>query len=119
VVDLSVAEGKLVLHVRGMDQFWALKSTLEIPLEHVTGIRTDSEVARGWWHGIKLMGAELPGVLTAGTFYHDGQKIFWDVHHPDKTIVIELNHEKYGELIVEVANPNAAVSLVQSWLPRG
>jgi hypothetical protein len=119
VVDLSVAEGKLVLHVRGMDQFWALKSTLEIPLEHVTGIRADPQVARGWWHGFKLMGTDLPGVLLAGTFYQYGQKIFWDVHDPEKTVVIELRNEKFGELIVEVADPNAAVSQVQSWLPRG
>jgi hypothetical protein len=119
MVDLSVTEGKLTLHVRGMDKFWGLKSTLEIPLEHVTGIRADSEVARGWWHGLKLMGAELPGVLTAGTFYQQGKKIFWDVHNPEKTVVIGLSHEKYDELIVEVADPSAAVSLVQSQLPRG
>jgi hypothetical protein len=119
VVDLSVAEGKLTLHVRGMDQFWALKSTLEIPLEHVAGIRADAEVARGWWHGIRMPGTQIPGVLTAGTFYEHGKKIFWDVHDPEKTVVIELHHDKYDELIVEVADPNAAVSLVQSWLRRG
>jgi hypothetical protein len=119
MVELSLSEGKLALHVRGMDQFWALKSTLEIPLEHVSGIRADPEVARGWWHGFKLMGTDLPGVLTAGTFYQHGQKIFWDVHDPENTVVLSLNHEKYDELIVEVADPSAAVSLVQSQLPRG
>jgi len=119
MVELSVTEGKLALHVRGMDQFWALKSTLEIPLEHVAGIRADPEVARGWWHGFRMPGTQIPGVLTAGTFYQHGQRIFWDVHDPEKTIVVELRHEKYAELIVEVADPNAAVSLVQSWLPRG
>ena len=118
MVDLSVADGKLTLHVRGMDQFWSLKSTLEIPLEHVAGIRADPEIARGWWHGLKLIGTDLPGVLMAGTFYQHGEKIFWDVHDPEKTVVIELTHEKYGELIVEVADSSAAVSLVQSWLPR-
>ncbi|HTV14478.1 MAG TPA: hypothetical protein VME68_07170 [Acidobacteriaceae bacterium] len=118
MVDLSIADGKLTLHVRGMDQFWALKSTLEIPLEHVTGIRADPEVARGWYHGVRMPGTQIPGVLTAGTFYQHGQKIFWDVHNPENTIVIELTHEKYGELIVEVADSSAAVSLVQSWLPR-
>jgi hypothetical protein len=119
MVELSVAEGKLTLHVRGMDRFWALKSTLEIPLEHVTGIRADPEVARGWWHGFRMPGTQIPGVLTAGTFYLHGEKIFWDVHNPEKTVVIGLSHEKYDELIVEVADPSAAVSLVQSRLSRG
>ena len=90
MVELSVAEGKLVLHVRGIDQLWALKSTLEIPLQHITGVRADPEIARGWWHGLKLIGSDIPGVLHAGTFYQQGKIIFWDVHHPDNTIVIDL-----------------------------
>jgi hypothetical protein len=36
------------------------------------------------------------------------------VHHPDKTIVIDLRAERYNQLIVEVADPNAAISLIQS-----
>ncbi|HEY6446621.1 MAG TPA: hypothetical protein VIY53_09190 [Acidobacteriaceae bacterium] len=118
MVDLSIAEGKLVLHVRGADQLWALKSTLEIPLHHVAGIRADPEIARGWFHGIRAPGTQIPGVLTAGTFYQHGQRIFWDVHHPDNTVVIVLRDERYNELIVEVADPQAAVALLQSQLPQ-
>lgn len=118
MVDLTIAEGKLVLHVRGADQLWALKSTLEIPLYHITGIRADPEIARGWWHGIRAPGTQIPGILTAGTFYQHGQRIFWDVHHPDNTVVIDLRDERYNELIVEVADPNAAVQLVQAQLPQ-
>ena len=118
MVDLSVSEGKLVLHVQGMDQIFALKSTLEIPLEHVAGIRADPEVARGWFHGIRMPGTQVPGVITAGTFYQHGQRIFWDVHHPDNTVVIELHDERYNELIVEVADPQAAVEMVHGMLGR-
>lgn len=116
MVDLSVAEGKLVLHVLGADQFWALKSTLEIPLQHIAGVRADPTVARGWWHGMKLIGTDVPGVLHAGTFYQHGKRIFWDVHDPENTIVIELRDERYGELIVEVADPAAAVQLLAPYI---
>lgn len=116
MVDLEVKEGNLVLHVRGADKFWALKSTLEIPLQHIAEVHVDPKIARGWWHGMKLIGTEMPGVLHAGTFYQHGHRIFWDVHDPDNTIVIELRHERYGELIVEVADPAAAVQLIQSYL---
>jgi hypothetical protein len=118
VVDLSVSEGKLTLHVRGADQLWALKSTLEIPLEHITGIRADPSIARGWWHGIRMPGTQIPGILTAGTFYQHGQRIFWDVHNPDNTIVIDLHDERYNELIVELADPQTAVEQVSAQLPR-
>jgi hypothetical protein len=117
MVDLSISGGKLLLDVRGADKLWALKSSLEIPLEHIAGIRADPGVAHGWWHGWKLAGTDIPGVITAGAFYQHGQRIFWDVHDPDSTVVIELHDERYAELIVGVADPNAAVDFVRSALP--
>lgn len=90
MVDLAVAEGNLTLHVRGADKLWAFKGSLEIPLAHIAGVRADPEVAHSWWHGIRLPGTNLPGVLTAGTFYQDGKRVFLgrapsrqhDCHHP-------------------------------------
>jgi hypothetical protein len=117
MVDLSVAEGKLVLEVQGADKLWALRSRLEIPLQHVAGIRADAEVARGWWHGLRVLGTNMPGVMTAGTFYQHGQRVFWDVHNPENAIVINLRDETYNELIVEVADPQAAVDTVRAVLP--
>src|SRR5215472_4108496 len=94
LVDLVIAEDKLTLHVR----------------------RADPEAARGWYHGIRLPGTNLPGVITAGTFYHDGQRVFWDVHDPENTIVIELHDDRYNELVVEVENPAQAVALIRNAL---
>jgi hypothetical protein len=119
MVELSISGGNLELHVLGIDRLWALKSCLEIPLQHVAGIRADPEVARGWWHGIRMPGTEIPGVLTAGTFYQQGKKVFWDVHNPENTVVIELRDERYDELIVEVADPLAAAERVRAALPDG
>ena len=116
LVDLSVAEGKLTLHVRGADKLWAFKSSLEIPLVHIAGVRADPEIARGWWHGVRMPGTSVPGMITAGTFYQDGKRVFWDVHHPEKTIVIDLHDERFNELVVEVADPETAVKLIQTAL---
>ena len=109
-------DGKLTLHVRGADKLWAFKSSLEIPLVHIAGVRADPEVAHGWYHGIRMPGTNVPGVITAGTFYQDGKRVFWDVHHPEKTIVIDLHDERYSELVVVVDDPDAAVKLIQSAL---
>ncbi len=116
MVDISIAEGKLTLHVRGADQLWALKSTLEIPLKHIASVRADPEIARGWYHGMRLPGTNIPGVITAGTFYQDGKRVFWDVHHPENTVVIDLHDERFNQLIVGVADPRASVSLIQGSL---
>ena len=117
MVDLSISGGNLVLHVRGADKLWAFKSSLEIPIAHVAEIRADPSIAHGWWHGIRMPGTNIPGVLTAGTFYQDGKRVFWDVHNPENTVVIELRDERYNELIVEVADPKASVELAKAILP--
>jgi len=58
----------------------------------------------------------VPGVITAGTFYQDCGRVFWDVHDPEKTVTIDLNEERYSQLIVEVADPETAIKLIQSAL---
>jgi hypothetical protein len=118
MVDFSISGRNLVLQVRGADMLWAFKSSLEIPLAHINEIRADPAIAHGWWHGIRMPGTNIPGVLTAGTFYQDGKRVFWDVHNPENTVVIDLKDERYNELIVEVADPQAAVELVRAALPR-
>ena len=117
-MDLSISGGNLVLHVRGADRLWAFKSSLEIPLAHIAEITADPAIAHRWWHGLRMPGTNIPGVLTAGTFYHDGKRVWWGVHNPENTVVIGLKDERYNELIVEVADPNAAVELVKTALPH-
>ena len=53
MVELNISSGTLELHVRGADKLWALKSWLSIPLHHISAIRADPTIARGWWHRLK------------------------------------------------------------------
>ena len=114
MVDVSVEQGRLRLEVQGWDKMWALRSRLEIPLEHVYSVRIDPEPARGAWHGLRLPGTEIPGLLTAGTFYQKGDWVFYDVHDPERTVVLELDHEHYKRLVIEVDDPPAVVSLLKA-----
>lgn len=114
MVTASIDSARLHLDVIGFDQFWSLRSHLDIPLAHIRSVRVDPEAARGWWHGLRLMGSQIPGVVTAGTFYEDGGIVFYDVHDPDGTIVIELDHERYKRLIVEVEAPEKTATMIES-----
>ncbi len=78
-----------------------------------SGVRADPTVARGWWKGLRAPGTHVPGVITAGTFYHHGKCIFWDVKDPEKTIVIELADDRYDQLIIEVEDPPAEVQRIR------
>ena len=113
MVTISVEGDRVRFDVEGWDKFWAFKSQLEIPLEHIDDVRADPEPARGWWHGFRIPGSQIPGVLTAGTFYQSDGAVFYDVHDPERTIVLDLNHEHYKRLVIQVEDPDATVSLLK------
>jgi hypothetical protein len=114
MVDVSIREDRVRFEVEGWDKFWALKSQLEIPIAHIRAARVDPEPARGWWHGFRLPGTQIPGILTAGTFYQSDGFVFYDVHDPERTVVIDLDHEHYKRLVIEVADPADVVARLHS-----
>jgi hypothetical protein len=72
---VEVAGDQLTVQIEGMDKLWTFKSRLDIPLAHVTDAEADPEVVRGWkgWRG---PGVQVPGVIVAGTFLHEGDRVF-------------------------------------------
>ena len=115
MTNVSIEDDKLVIEVQGWDKLWSLKSRLEIPLDHVRGVRSAAEERAG---GIRAPGTYIPGVITAGTFHQHGAKVFWDVHNPAKAIAVDLQDERYSALVVEVADPDLAISQIQGALTR-
>jgi hypothetical protein len=113
MVHHEITGDTLHLTVEGMDKVWALKSQLSISLRNITVVRLDGEIVKRWWHGLKVPGTNIPGVITAGTFYQDGKRVFWDIHHPEEAVVLSLDHETYDELVIEVDDPAAFVREVE------
>ena len=113
MAEVKLAEDTLSIHVRGMDRLWTLRSHLEIPLSHVSGAEAEPDVARKWWQGIRSGGTHVPEVITAGTFHQQGERVFWDVHDPEKAIVIRLRDERYARLVIEVEDPPTTVAAIQ------
>jgi hypothetical protein len=107
---LEISGANLVVHVQGLDRLWAFKGELRVPLANIAGVERAGDEARGSFHGIRAPGTNFPGVLTAGTFYERGGRVFWDVHDPERAIAIRLHDESYEKLIVEVEDPDAAIA---------
>ena len=112
MAQVTIDDSNLVVEVEGMDKLWSLKSRLTIPLGHVRGATADPGIA-GENAGWKVGGARIPGVITAGTFQQDGERVFWDVRDRTKAVVIELHDETYARLVIQVADPRATVELVE------
>jgi hypothetical protein len=62
MAEVELAKDVLIVQVRGMDQLWALR-----------GVPGDRALSR-------ILGAHKPLRRTAGTFYQEGERVFWDVH---------------------------------------
>ena len=118
MVELSIDRGHLLVHVRGWSRLWALKTELRIPLSHVRSVRRDPSVMKGWWKGWRVPGTHIPGVIIAGTFYRDGARDFWDTRDGSKAVTIELAGDRYRRLIVDVADPQGAMRMIDAALGR-
>lgn len=118
MAEIEYTDDVLVVHVTGWDRVWALKSQLTVPLAHVVGAEPAGEEARRWWKGFRLPGTQIPGVITAGTFYKDGSRVFWDVRDADRAVAIHLRDDQYTQLVIEVEDPAATIALVNSHAGR-
>ena len=107
MVQPTITSDKLQLEILGFDKVLALRSRLEIPLNHITNVRADSVIPQRWWHGFRSFGTDIPFIVKAGTFYHKGKRVFYDFYRPKKVVVISLEDEKYNEIVIEVEEPEA------------
>jgi len=114
---VSIDGDNLVVEIEGMDKLWSLKSRLAIPLANVRGATADPGIAAEP-KGLRAPGTSLPGVITAGTFHQDGERVFWNIHDGARAIVITLADEHYVRLVVEVADPAATVALIEQAISR-
>lgn len=108
---VSIDGDALEVTIEGIDQLLSLRRHLRIPLDGVTGAHADPAVLAGP-AGFKAVGARIPGVIRAGTFRRDGATVFWDVHHGERAVVIDLRGQSWDRLVVEVDDPRAAVGLL-------
>jgi hypothetical protein len=119
MVEITLSGDEVIFDVEGWDKMWSLRSQLKIPRAHIKGAHHDPQPAMGWFDAIKLGGTSIPHVFRAGTFYQQGNLVFWDVHDPEKTIVIDLEHEHFAKLIIEVADPEGAVRMLKGAIALG
>jgi hypothetical protein len=116
MADIEIAGNTLIVHVRGADRFLALRSQLEVPLEHVASVEVNPQEAHGIWHGLRMGGTNVPRVITAGNFVQHGEWAFWDVHDPSKAIAIQLHDEGYARLVIGVDDPEGTALAIRTAL---
>jgi len=114
MVDVSIKDRTAVFEVLGLHKLWALKSRLEVPLAHIRSVRRWDPAAILSRPTLRWPGTYVPGLITAGTYYGGGQRVFWDVVRPERAVVVDLADEPYDQLVVEVDDARAVVERLQT-----
>ncbi len=114
---VQVANDKLEITLSLGDEILSLHGTFHLPYSHITSVSTE-QVPDAWFRGIRI-GTNLPGVKTAGTFITSDGTIFYDFHNPDRCLTLDLNHETYRQVVVEVdagQDPNSLAASIRQRL---
>lgn len=113
MVTVQREHDKIIFKVEGWDKIFAFKSNLEIPVANITAAYADPDIQMNFLDSLKLLGTNIPQLFRAGTFYQHKEIIFWDVRNTKNVIVVELEHEHFKKLIIEVENPEQAVHIIK------
>ncbi len=115
---VEVVGDKLVLTIEGLDVVLSFKKSLEVPLAHVKratlGVTAEAQARLD--ESIRLPGAYMPGIAIAGRFYRHGDWIFWNIHDGRRAITIDVQHDGYVSLVVEVEDPVKTLGVIDAAL---
>jgi hypothetical protein len=106
----------LIFELHGVDQILAIKRSISVPLAHVTSVSTDAVPWKAFQQ-LKAGGTSLPGVIKDGRFVDQNGMMFFEMHHPDKCITVNLDHETYKQIVFEVDDKEAAAQMIRGVLP--
>ena len=111
MVDISFDGSSLVIEPRGLHKLWAMRMRIVVPLSAVRSVRrAPPDIGTGLFKGWRLPGTHVPGLITAGSYLHDGHWTFWDVSGSGKNAIeVELTGTRYSRLVMDVADPDATV----------
>ena len=114
---IDITRDQLVVTMRGLDRLWALRRRIAVPLTSVRGAPADPGVSRES-AGLRAPGTHLPRVITAGTYFKDGARTFWNLRASQQPVVVELTGERFARLVLGVDDARATAERIERSLSR-
>ncbi|MFV5698452.1 hypothetical protein ACM55H_08795 [Flavobacterium sp. ZT3R17] len=112
MVSVTVSGDTFIFEIKGFHKIWAMESKITISKENIIrAYQNKNEFT--FWRGFRIPGTEIPGIITAGTFYKKGRN-FWDVMNKKNALIVELKDNYYKKLIIEVENPEETMRVLNT-----
>ena len=116
---VSIDDGILFVELRVWDKILSVHGSLRVPLTHVKRAEAGPAPPIPWF--TKLVGANIPGVKAAGTFWDTGGFAFYDYSASSECLLLELEHEFYKRAVIEIdppQNPTDCAMLINTALAQ-
>ena len=113
---VEVVGDSVLVRFPGASAFLAFKRPLEIPLAHISCVDRVSDGPEAQLQSFLGLGSWLPSVVGAPRFHHPGGRVFWNVSDPANAIAMQLNHDRYARLVIDVADPDGTIATVRAAL---
>ncbi len=101
--NVRIEAGCLVFNSKEVDEIFSLQRTLSVPLKNIGSVSTEKVSARFFEH-LSVAGARFLGKLEDCRYVTSDGIVFLEMHDPNKCITINLNHNRYKKIILEVEN---------------
>ena len=124
MAEIELTPDTLVVRLRGLDRLLAWRRRVAVPLARVRGaelgIAPDVRLAPGTY--IRWPASDVQGGLKVGTFLvlrpkgrlRDATRLFYATRGGADAITIRLAGARYAAIVVEVADPGAAVAAINA-----
>lgn len=111
MASIELSPDQLVVRLHGIDTILAFRMTLAVPLGHVEDVRVsppEADFDRAIRDPSLGTGLFLGGKLAIGSMRLDDGLAFFDVRDKTHTLAIDLHHEQYRHLVVEIDDESPA-----------
>jgi hypothetical protein len=102
----------------GLSGKLSMKSQVEVPIADVAGARVttveDAREGQPLKELFPVVGTWFPGWFKIGSFGKGNAKQFWYVHDHDRVLVIDLDHDEYVRLVVEIDDSDRVAERVNA-----
>ena len=119
---VKIENGELIITMKGMRKFFAMKSEMSIPLSSIESVTIGLE-----WKELpnaldKVIGTNsnelyYGGIFRdGGIFNRDGDKVFYDLKRKEDAIIINLKDEEFKRFVIGCENPEETVRIIKEAL---
>jgi hypothetical protein len=114
---VTIKGDKVVFELHGIDKILAIKSTMTVPLKHITSVSTE-KVHWKPFRQLRLAGSFMPGVVKDGRYLTSDGLMFFEMRHTNKCITVTLDNETYRKIIFEVDDKESIAKMINDAIAK-